>query len=110
MVAATETAAADMAERLGLPGASPESIVAAQHKLHTRRLLQQIAPAASLPFQDVAMSPTEALPPDLRFPAFVAGQRYRLKAGQQGYRPWARLYDSQQQVLVRGKTLRCGSV
>ena len=46
----------------------------------------------------------------LRFGSFVAGQRYRLKAGQQGYRPWARLYDSQQQVLVRGKTLRCGSV
>ena len=46
----------------------------------------------------------------LRFPAFVAGQRYLLKAGQQGYRPWARLYDSQQQVLVRGKTLRCGSI
>ncbi len=45
----------------------------------------------------------------LRFPAFVAGQRYVLKAGQQGYQPWARLYDSQQQVLVRGKTLRCGS-
>ena len=35
------------------------------------RVLQQIAPAASLPFQDVAMSPTEALPPDLRFPAFA---------------------------------------
>lgn len=64
-------AAAMVAERLGLPGASPESIVAAQHKLHTRRVLQQIALAASLPFQDVAMSPTEALPPDLRFPAFA---------------------------------------
>lgn len=46
----------------------------------------------------------------LHFPSFVAGQRYLLKAGQQGYRPWARLYDSQQQVLVRGKTLRCGSI
>lgn len=44
----------------------------------------------------------------LHFPNFVAGQRYVLKAGQQGYQPWARLYNSQQQVLVRGKTLRCG--
>ena len=39
-------AAALVAERLGLPGASPESILAAQHKLHARRMLQQVAPEA----------------------------------------------------------------
>ena len=36
-------AAALVAEHLGLPGATPESILAAQHKLHARRVLQAVA-------------------------------------------------------------------
>jgi hypothetical protein len=43
-------AAALVAERLGLPGATPASILAAQHKLHARRVLQQVAPDANLRF------------------------------------------------------------
>ena len=41
-------AAALVAERLGLPGTTPESILAAQHKLHARQVLQQVAPEANL--------------------------------------------------------------
>ena len=40
-------AAALVAERAGLPGTSPQSILAAQHKLHARRVLQQVAPEAN---------------------------------------------------------------
>ena len=43
-------AAALVAERLGLPGATPESILAAQHKLHARRVLAKVAPDANLRF------------------------------------------------------------
>jgi hypothetical protein len=46
----------------------------------------------------------------LHYAHFAAGQSYRLKGGQQGYRGWVRLYDSQQQVVARGKQLRCGGV
>jgi len=45
----------------------------------------------------------------LDYPAFVAGQGYVIKGGQQGYRPWARLYDEQRQVLARAKVRRCGT-
>jgi hypothetical protein len=44
----------------------------------------------------------------LSYGHFAAGQSYRLRGGQQGYRGWVRLYDPQQQVLARGKQLRCG--
>ena len=43
-------AAALVAERLRLPGAAPEAIVAAQHKLHARRVLDRAAPEANLAF------------------------------------------------------------
>jgi hypothetical protein len=44
----------------------------------------------------------------IRYAEFAAGQVYRIKGGQQGYRPWVRLYGPQQQVLARGRQLRCG--
>ena len=44
-------AAALVAEHLGLPGATSESILAAQHKLHARRVLQAVAPEANINFQ-----------------------------------------------------------
>jgi biotin carboxylase len=60
-----------VAERLGLPGATPASILAAQHKLHARRVLERVAPEANLRFTAIdAADPT--LPSgDLRFPVFV---------------------------------------
>lgn len=44
-------AAALAAEALGLPGATPASILAAQHKVHARCVLQQVAPEANLGFK-----------------------------------------------------------
>jgi hypothetical protein len=68
-------AAALVAQRLGLPGTSPESIVAAQHKLHARRVLQRVAPEANLRFAeldadygaDVPLQP----PAGLAYPLYV---------------------------------------
>ena len=42
--------AALISERMGLPGTPVEAILACQHKLHARRVLQQVAPEANIPF------------------------------------------------------------
>ena len=47
---------------------------------------------------------------DLDYADFQGGQTYRVEAGQQGYRGWVRLYDSQRQVLSRGREARCGAL
>jgi len=64
-------AAALVAERLGLPGTSPESILAAQHKLHARRVLQQVAPEANLGFAALQADYGEPIPDGLRYPTYV---------------------------------------
>ncbi len=64
-------AAALVAERLGLPGPRPEAIIAAQHKLHARRVLQQVAPEANLGFAELQAEYGGEIPPDLRYPAYV---------------------------------------
>jgi biotin carboxylase len=64
-------AAALVAEQLGLPGATPESILAAQHKLHARCVLEQVAPEANLRFSSTEVGEDAALPSDLEFPVFA---------------------------------------
>jgi biotin carboxylase len=64
-------AAALVAERLGLPGAKPESILAAQHKLHARRVLEQIAPDVSLRFTSLAAGDDAPVAGGLDFPVFI---------------------------------------
>ncbi|RPH43465.1 MAG: ATP-grasp domain-containing protein, partial [Burkholderiales bacterium] len=64
-------AAALVAERLGLPGARPESILAAQHKLHARRVLQEVAPEANLGFAPLEADYGEPAPEGLHYPCFV---------------------------------------
>ena len=46
----------------------------------------------------------------LDYAEFAAGQRYRLEAGNRGFRPWARLLDNRGQPLVRAREGRCGAV
>lgn len=43
----------------------------------------------------------------LQYSAFAAGQHYRIEARPLQSRAQALLYDSQRQVLARGKVLRC---
>jgi biotin carboxylase len=64
-------AAAMVAERLGLPGATPESILAAQHKLHARQVLQQVAPEANLGFAELPSAYGENIPDGLAYPCFA---------------------------------------
>jgi hypothetical protein len=64
-------AAALVAEKLGLPGATPESILAAQHKLHARRVLQHVLPQANLGFAPLDACYGDPAPEGLSYPCFV---------------------------------------
>jgi hypothetical protein len=64
-------AASLVAEKLGLPGTPPESNLAAQHKLHARRVLQRVAPEANLRFAPLEAVYGEDIPSGLPYPAFV---------------------------------------
>jgi len=64
-------AAALVAEKLRLPGTSPESILAAQHKLHARHVLQRVAPEANLAFAGLDAVYGGEIPQGLAYPAFV---------------------------------------
>jgi hypothetical protein len=64
-------AAALVAERLGLAGPRPQAILAAQHKLHARRVLQQVAPEANLGHALLPSHHGEPVPEGLHYPAFV---------------------------------------
>ena len=46
----------------------------------------------------------------LDYADFAAGQRYRLKAGSRGFRPWAKLQDEHGANLARAREGRCGAV
>jgi hypothetical protein len=64
-------AAALTAEALGLPGTRPEAVIAAQHKLYARQVLERVAPEANLPFEALDAEYGEDIPAGLRFPRFV---------------------------------------
>lgn len=64
-------AAALVAEAAGLPGTRPEAILACQHKLHARRVLQRVCPEANLDFAELDAEYGGPIPPDLAYPAFV---------------------------------------
>lgn len=64
-------AAALLAERLGLPGSSADSVLRCQHKLAVRETLQRVAPQANLQFQLLDCEYGEMPPDDLQYPLFV---------------------------------------
>ncbi|MEY4536465.1 MAG: hypothetical protein RL171_616, partial [Pseudomonadota bacterium] len=64
-------AAAMLAEKMGWPGTSPAAVVACQHKLYARQVLQQICPEASVPFQRMPAAYGEPVPDGLSYPTFV---------------------------------------
>jgi len=64
-------AAALLAERLGLPGTRPEAVLACQHKLHARQVLERVAPEANLRHAELAVCYGEDIPEGLSYPAFV---------------------------------------
>jgi len=64
-------AAALVAERLGLPGNPPEAVLACQHKLQARRVLQQAAPEASVPFEALQAAYGEEIPDGIGYPVYA---------------------------------------
>ena len=64
-------AAALVAEQLGLPGTAPAAILAAQHKLHARLVLQRVCPEANLPFSELNAAYGADIPAGLDYPSFV---------------------------------------
>ncbi len=43
----------------------------------------------------------------VKFKDFNAGQRYQLRTGNIGFRPWAKLYDQQRKVVGQGQPAGC---
>lgn len=64
-------AAAMLAEKMGWPGTPPAAVVACQHKLHARQVLQQVCPEANIPFQRMPAAYGEPVPEGFSYPTFV---------------------------------------
>jgi hypothetical protein len=64
-------AAALTAEASGLPGTRPEAVLACQHKLHARRVLEAVCPQANVGYEGLQAEYGGPIPDGLRFPAFV---------------------------------------
>jgi hypothetical protein len=64
-------AAAMLAEKMGWPGTPPAAVVACQHKLYARQVLQQICPEANVTFQRMPAAYGEPVPDGLSYPTFV---------------------------------------
>ena len=64
-------AAALLAERMGWPGTSVEAILACQHKLYAREVLQTVCPQANLRFSALDCGYGEPVPQGLHYPLFV---------------------------------------
>ena len=77
-----------------------------QHELHMR--LQFAVDPTNIGPDSQRLERTCVL--TLDYPQFNAGQRYNLVAGSIGFRPWAKLYDQQHQLLARARESRCGEV
>jgi biotin carboxylase len=64
-------AAALLAERMGWPGTSVNAVLACQHKLYARQVLQRVAPEANVPFQLLQAEYGAPIPSGLDYPVFV---------------------------------------
>ncbi len=68
-------AAALLAEKMGWPGTSPEAVVACQHKLYAREVLERVCPEANVAFGRLPYTYGgtigNTLPNGLRYPVFA---------------------------------------
>jgi len=64
-------AAALLAERMGWPGTPVAAVLACQHKLYARQVLQQVAPEANVPFRLLDADYGAPIPRGLDYPLFV---------------------------------------
>ncbi len=64
-------AAAMLAEKMGWPGTAVNAILACQHKIYAREILQRICPEATPRFDVLPAAYGEAIPSGLGYPLFV---------------------------------------
>jgi hypothetical protein len=81
--------AALVAERLRLPGAPVEAVLAAQHKWHARRVLERVAPEANLAHRLLDATYGSPLPADVAYPCFAKPVKaaFSVLAGAMGSAP-----------------------
>lgn len=63
--------AALLAEKMGWPGTPVKAILACQHKLYARQVLQQVAPEANLAFSRLDAAYGGDVPAHIQYPQFV---------------------------------------
>lgn len=63
--------AALLAEKMQWPGTSVEAVLACQHKLYAREVLQRVAPEANVPFSRLQTEYGGDIPEGLAYPAYV---------------------------------------
>ena len=63
--------AALIAEKMQWPGTPVESVLACQHKLYARELLERVAPEANIPFARLDTEYGGDIPDGLNYPTFV---------------------------------------
>lgn len=64
-------AAALLAERMGWPGTRVSAVLACQHKLLARQVLQNVCPEANVEFAPLAARYGDPIPAGLSYPAFI---------------------------------------
>jgi hypothetical protein len=63
--------AALLAEKMGWPGTPVEAVLACQHKLYAREILERVAPEANISFSRLETEYGGEIPQDLTYPLFV---------------------------------------
>lgn len=63
--------AAMLAERMGWPGTPVHAVLACQHKLYAREVLDRVCPEANIPFARLDAAYGGPVPQDLHYPLFV---------------------------------------
>lgn len=63
--------AALLAERMGWPGTPVAAVLACQHKLYARQVLQRVAPEANVPFAPLHARYGDPIPHGLSYPSFA---------------------------------------
>jgi biotin carboxylase len=56
---------------MGWPGTPVDAVLACQHKLYARQVLQRVCPQANIPFEPLAAHPGDPVSAGIRYPVFV---------------------------------------
>ena len=84
-------AAALVAERLGLPGTSVEAVLACQHKLHARRVMDEACPEANVAYRPLDAAYGADIPDGIAYPSYVKPVKAAFSVLARGVRDRAQL-------------------